>query len=155
MDHFFNAREEVSRNFLEAESKSQNYKKYKIWNSCWVLTFTSIQEMIGSVINGFFETGKHFIHFGFRDDQRRTAGNDSPGRVLRIRPCYWAFATRWAPVFWVGSKKGMRVAVWGVKGGGLWLWRWLALEGRGIWIMFRIIIRILKGKWIKPKKLAE
>ena len=32
--------------------------------------------MIGSVINGFFETGKHFIHFGFRDDQRRTTGYD-------------------------------------------------------------------------------
>ena len=34
--------------------------------------------MIGSVINGFFETGKHFIHFGFSDDQRRTAGYDVP-----------------------------------------------------------------------------
>ena len=36
--------------------------------------------MIGSVINGFFETGKQFIHFGFSDDQRRTAGNDIPGK---------------------------------------------------------------------------
>ena len=34
--------------------------------------------MIGSVINGSFETGKHFIHFGFSDDQRRTAGYDVP-----------------------------------------------------------------------------
>ena len=32
--------------------------------------------MIGSLINGFFETGEHFIHFGFRDDQRRTTGYD-------------------------------------------------------------------------------
>ena len=34
VDHFFNARIEVSRNFFKAELKSQNYKKYKIWNSC-------------------------------------------------------------------------------------------------------------------------
>ena len=42
--------------------------------------------MIGSVINGFFETGKHFIHFGFSDDQRRTAGNN----VTRKCPQYKA-----------------------------------------------------------------
>ena len=34
--------------------------------------------MIGSVINGFFEAGKQFIHFGIRDDQGWTAGNDVP-----------------------------------------------------------------------------
>ena len=28
----------------------------------------------------------------------------SPGRVRRIRPCCWACATRWAPIFWEGSK---------------------------------------------------
>ena len=30
VDHFFNARKEVSRKFFETESKSQNDKKYKI-----------------------------------------------------------------------------------------------------------------------------
>ena len=34
--------------------------------------------MIGSVMNGFFETGEHFIYFGFRDGQRRAAGNGCP-----------------------------------------------------------------------------
>ena len=105
VDHFFNARKEVSRNFFEAESKSQNYKKYKIWNSCLVLTFTSIQEMIGSVINGFFETGKQFIHFGFRDDLRSTAGNDIPRKGPQDEVVLQGLCDQMGPVFLGRIKK--------------------------------------------------
>ena len=61
--------------------------------------------MIGSVINGFFETGKHFIHFGFRDDQRRTAGNDIPRKGPKDQAVLLSLCDQMGPDFLGRIKK--------------------------------------------------
>ena len=61
--------------------------------------------MIGSLINGYFETEKQFIHFGFSDDQRRTAGNDIPRKGAQDQTVLLGLCDQMGPGFLGRIKK--------------------------------------------------
>ena len=65
--------------------------------------------MIGSVINGFFETGKQFIYFGFRDDQGGTAGNDVPRKGPQDQAVLLGLCDQMGPDFLDRIKKLQKV----------------------------------------------